>query len=69
MLIRSCLDCEFHQTKEENGTNISYCGKENCWSRYSKCIAMKALERFLVDQRTDRRPRSSVLDHVYANEE
>ncbi len=47
MLIGSCFDCEFHLIKEEEKEQISYCQKENCWSRFSKCLAKKALDRFL----------------------
>ncbi len=29
---------------------MSYCQKENCWSRFSKCVANKALDRFLEQE-------------------
>ena len=51
MLIRSCFDCQFHVEKV-NGEKekTSYCSRENCFSRFSKCIAMKALERYLEEE-------------------
>jgi hypothetical protein len=68
MLIHSCVRCEFHQIKEQEGTRVSYCGKENCWSRYSKCIALKALDWFLEAEAEDRPRHFSALDHVYSDE-
>jgi hypothetical protein len=68
MLLQSCLHCEFHELKEDNGKNVSYCRKENCWSRYSKCVAMRALDRFLSIETADRSKRSSILDRVYSRE-
>jgi hypothetical protein len=38
-----------YEAKEQT----SYCGRENCWSRFSKCIDMKALERFLKQESAD----------------
>ena len=46
MIILFCLSCEFHEVKPEP-EDISYCHKENCWSRFSKCVAKEALRRFL----------------------
>jgi hypothetical protein len=51
MLIKSCFHCNFHEIKQEENEQMSHCQKENCWSRFSKCIANKALDRFL-DQET-----------------
>jgi hypothetical protein len=55
MLIKSCFDCKFHEIKELEMEQMSYCRRENCWSRYSKCVANKALDRFLKQEssRTD----------------
>ncbi len=54
MVIKSCMQCEFHNIKEgEEGTE-SHCGKENCWSKFSKCVSKKALTRFLDQEITDR---------------
>ena len=39
-----------HQVKKEGNENISYCAKESGWSRFSKCIAQKALTRFLEQE-------------------
>ena len=50
MLIRACFDCEFHKIKQEERAQMSYCGKDNCWSAYSDCITLKALDRFLKDE-------------------
>jgi hypothetical protein len=38
----------------------SHCSKENCWSRFSKCVTIQALERFLLEQGMDRRPPSAI---------
>jgi hypothetical protein len=47
MIIKSCFQCEFHKVKQEEREQMSYCQKENCWSRFSKCVAKKALSMFL----------------------
>jgi hypothetical protein len=39
--------------REEGRDQTSYCQRENCWSRFSKCIDMKALERFLKQESAD----------------
>jgi len=36
--------------KLEGKDQTSHCRKENCWSRFSKCIAFKALEKFLKEE-------------------
>jgi len=54
MVIQTCLQCEFHSIKEAEIGPKSHCGKENCWSQFSKCIAKKALDRFLDQEITDR---------------
>ena len=50
MLIKACLKCEFHEIKQGEEAQMSYCRKECCWSRYSDCIALKAVERFLNEE-------------------
>jgi len=54
MVIKSCFLCDFHEIKQDENGDMSYCGKENCWSHFSKCIAKKALTRFLEQESTDR---------------
>jgi hypothetical protein len=50
MLIKLCLLCKFHEIKQEGKEETSHCRKENCWSRYSKCILSKALEKYLKEE-------------------
>jgi hypothetical protein len=50
MIIKSCSECESHKIKEEKSEQVSYCQKENCWSRFSKCVAKKALNRYLEQE-------------------
>ena len=50
MLIKSCLQCKFHEMKEEQKEKMSYCSRENCWSQYSKCVLFKALNHFLEQE-------------------
>ena len=50
MLIKACLQCEFHKIKEDEEGQTSYCKKEHCWAQLTKCIASKALERFLHEE-------------------
>ena len=50
MIIKSCLTCKFHEFREEGDEKMSRCIKENCYSEFSKCIAMKALKQFLQDE-------------------
>ena len=53
MLIKTCFQCEFHNIKEAEEGPKSHCGKENCWSQFSKCLAKKALKRFLEQEVAD----------------
>jgi hypothetical protein len=53
MIIKSCLECNYHMIQHEGREQTSYCGRENCWSRFARCIEMKALERFLKQESTD----------------
>ena len=50
MLIKSCLSCKYHEIKHAEKEQMSYCARENCWSQYSKCVANKALNRFLEQE-------------------
>jgi hypothetical protein len=50
MTIKSCFGCKFHEVKQDSNAQMSYCRRENCWSRYSKCVAIKALDRFLAQE-------------------
>ena len=54
MLIKSCLHCKFHEIKQSEEEKTSYCRRENCYSRFSKCVAEKALERFLQQESAGR---------------
>jgi hypothetical protein len=53
MIIKSCLNCEFHDVKLEFKEELSYCRRENCWSQYSKCVAIRALNQFLKQESCD----------------
>ncbi len=68
MLIRSCFSCKFHKIKQGENDKNSYCGKENCWSRYSKCVAIKALDRFLEQESSRPALSFSALDRFYSLE-
>ncbi len=50
MLIKSCLNCKFHEVKQDGNEKMSYCVRENSYSRHSKCIVNKALNRFLEQE-------------------
>ena len=50
MIIKVCLPCEYHEIEQDGKEETSHCRKENCWSRYSKCVLGKALERFLKEE-------------------
>jgi hypothetical protein len=50
MLIKTCLDCKYHEIKPGEEERASYCARENCWSQYSKCLANRALHRFLEQE-------------------
>jgi hypothetical protein len=48
--MKSCFQCEFHAIKQDGKEETSHCRRENCWSRYSKCLLVKALEKFLKEE-------------------
>ncbi len=54
MVIKACQNCEFHEIRDGEDGPMSHCGKENCWSRFSKCVARKALQRFLEQEAAER---------------
>jgi len=66
MILRSCLSCTDHEIREELGTRVTFCLKENCWSQYSKCVATRALERFLEQERIEMPAPFSALSHSYS---
>lgn len=65
MLLKSCFICPHHEIRKEEGTSHSFCQKENCWSRYSRCLARKAVEKFIQEDRLDMPRGFSALSHVY----
>lgn len=68
MLIRLCFQCKHHEIRKDGIREMSHCRKENCWSRYSKCIAAKALARFLEQECQDAGRPFSALSFVYPPE-
>ncbi len=50
MLLKSCLNCRYHEITDEWKEVTSRCLKENCYSRFSRCIVEKGLNRFLKDE-------------------
>jgi hypothetical protein len=47
MILRSCFDCKFHEIRDHDSGQKSRCGRENCWSEFSRCIDQRALDHFL----------------------
>jgi hypothetical protein len=68
MLIKTCLTCKFHEIKQEGNEKMSRCIKENCYSEFSKCIAMRALNQFLEDEKPEPELSFSALDRFYSRE-
>jgi hypothetical protein len=66
MILRSCLSCTYHEIREELEIRVTFCLKENCWSQYSKCVAERALERFLEKERMEIPEPFSALSHLYS---
>ena len=62
MLLKSCLNCKYHDITDECNDQTSRCLKEDCYSRYSKCVAQKALNRFLKDESFRQNRSFSALD-------
>jgi hypothetical protein len=68
MIIKPCLSCEFHEIKQDEKEEMSHCRRENCWSRYSKCVLGKALEIFLKEESSGHDRPFSALTHMYSRE-
>jgi len=68
MLLRSCFICDHHEIRVEDQIRQSFCRKENCWSRYSKCVARRAIQRFLEEDCLSTPRPFSALSHVYGEE-
>ena len=68
MIIRCCSSCDFHEIRQDGKEETSYCRRENCWSRYSKCVLLKALERFLKEESSRQNRPFSALTHMYSQE-
>ena len=47
MILSYCKYCEYHSMVEIEGQMHSRCLKENCLVIYSKCLTVRALEKFL----------------------
>jgi len=68
MILKTCLNCKFHEILDTEDEEKSHCKRENCWSEFSKCIAKRALDHFLEQDRTATiRPFSS-LEVMYPRE-
>ncbi len=68
MIIKTCLQCKFHEIRENGNSKTVYCSRENCFSQYSKCISKKALEWYLrMESSNDERP-PSYLEMLYPRE-
>ena len=65
MLIKSCFPCKFHETKKDGKELNSYWQRENCWSRYSRCVSLKALDTYLEKQSRDVDRRSTAKNTAY----
>jgi hypothetical protein len=68
MIIKSCVSCRYHEMKRDGGEETSHCQKENCWSRYSKCVLGKALEKFLKEESSRSNPAFFAMTHMYSQE-
>ena len=65
MILKPCLKCPHHIIRENGKEKESFCQKENCWSVFSKCIARKALERFLDEEKIESIERSKSEDQDF----
>jgi hypothetical protein len=68
MILKGCISCQFHNVKVEEGEKMSHCSKENCWARFSKCVSLKALDKYLETEKADRQKPFSALSHLYRTE-
>jgi len=64
MLLKSCLNCSYHEITNELEEQTSHCSKENCYSRYTKCIAHKALTSFLKDESFRQNPSAGMTTRI-----
>jgi len=65
MFLKSCLNCKYHEVVQEGEQEESRCLKENCYARYSKCVAGKALDKYLVDESSTAERGFSALSQMY----
>jgi len=68
MFLKSCLNRKYHEVAQEGEEAESRCLKENCYSRYSKCITNKALNKYLVEESSTADRQFSALSHLYSRE-
>ncbi len=69
MVLKVCMNCPFHEiTQNTENESVSFCGKENCYSVYSRCIGNKALEEFVKKNGMVMASRRSALDLCYGSE-
>jgi len=47
MILIHCLKCRSHEEVKVDGVSYSRCGKENCLSMYSDCVANAAMKQFI----------------------
>jgi len=69
MVLKVCVHCPFHEIgRNAESESISFCGKENCYSIYSRCISYKALEEFVQKNGIPVDMKRSALDLCYGTE-
>ncbi len=64
MVLKPCLTCQHHEIRHES-TPLSYCTKETCFSKHSRCITRKALRQFLRDNQVRGTDQFTALDLLY----
>ncbi len=69
MILKSCLNCKFHEIRKAEDEERSRCLRENCYSEFSKCIAERALHQFLEGDRAGIDRPFSVLERIYTQEQ
>ena len=66
MILSYCKHCEHHSIVEIEDHKHSRCLKENCLAVYSKCLAQKAVEKFLCENDDHKKELgNSALDICY----
>ena len=62
MILRYCLECEYHEKISLDGNEHSRCHKENCLSLYSDCVINAAIRKFVGDNEFDilKKPKSAL---------